>query len=112
MTWIRPQGYHATLDLRLERSDTVVFLDTPWWVCARRAFFRGIRKRPVGFQLPKGCDESALRRLREEWSLVWRICRVRRSERELELRTLPRHGDHVALCVLRSKRAARDYLSA
>ena len=50
--WIVDGNYHATLDVRLERADTVVFLDTPWWVCARRGFVRGIRKRPVGFQLP------------------------------------------------------------
>ena len=81
--WIVDGNYHATLDLRLERGDAVVFLDTRWWVCAGRAFVRGIRKRPVGFELPNGCDESALRRLHDEWSLVWRIWRVRRSEREL-----------------------------
>lgn len=105
-------NYHATLDLRLERADTVVFLDTPWWVCARRALVRGIRQRPVGFQLPDGCEESVWRRLSEEWSLVRRIWRVRRSERDLELGILSRHGNHVALYVLRSKRAARDFLSA
>ncbi len=110
--WIADGNYHATLDLRVERADTVVFLDTPWWVCARRAIVRGIRKRPVGFQLPNGCDESALRRLRDEWSLVWRIWRVRRSERELELRIVSRQGEHVALYVLTSKRATLDFLSA
>jgi adenylate kinase family enzyme len=110
--WIADGNYHATLDLRLQRADTVVFLDTPWWVCARRAFVRGIRKRPAGFQLPAGCDESAWRRLRDEWSLVWRIWRVRRSEREVEFRTLSQHGNHVALHVLRSKRAVRDFLRA
>ena len=109
--WIADGNYHATLDYRLERADTVVFLDTPWWVCARRAFVRGIRKRPVGFQLPNGCDESALRRLREEWLLVVRICRVRRSERDRELGIVSRHGKHVALYVLRSNRAAADFLS-
>ncbi len=109
--WIVDGNYQATLDLRLERANTIVFLDTPWWVCAGRAFVRGIRKRPVDFQLPDGCGESAYRRLREEWSLVWRIWRAHRSERELELRTLSRHDD-VALYVLRSKRAARDFLSA
>jgi hypothetical protein len=89
-----------------------VFLDTPWWVCAQRAFVRGIRKRPVGFQLPKGCDESSLRRLREEWLLVGRICRVRRSERERELGIVSRHGDQVALWMVRSKHAADDLTSA
>ncbi|HMD46441.1 MAG TPA: hypothetical protein VKG43_09785 [Acidimicrobiales bacterium] len=110
--WIVDGNYHATLDLRLGRADTAVFLDTPWWICARRAFVRGIRKRPVGFQLPNGCDESAWRRLREEWSLVWRIWRRRRSERDLELGLLAQHENHVALYVLPSKRETRDFLGA
>ncbi|MGO8827127.1 MAG: hypothetical protein ACLQU9_18070 [Acidimicrobiales bacterium] len=110
--WILDGNYHATLDLRLDRADTAVFLDTRWWVCAWRALVRGVRKRPVGFQLPNGCDESALRRLREEWSLVWRIWRDHRSERKVELEILSRHANHVALYVLCSKRATRDFLSA
>ena len=109
--WILDGNYHATLDLRLERADTAVFLDTPWWVCAWRALGRGVRKRPVGFQLPNGCYESALRRLQEEWSLAWRILRNHRSERELELGILSRHVNHVALYFVRSKRAAGDFLS-
>lgn len=110
--WIADGNYYATLADRLERADTVVFLDTPWWVCAWRAFVRGVRKRPVGFQLPNGCQETAWRRLREEWVLAGDICRVRRSERERELSIVSQHGDHVTLYVLRSKRAARGLLSA
>ena len=52
-SWIVDGNYHATLDLRLERAETVVFLDTPWWICAGRAFVRGIRKRPVGWRCPR-----------------------------------------------------------
>ncbi len=39
--WIADGNHHETLDLRLERADTVVVLDTRWWVCAGRAFVRG-----------------------------------------------------------------------
>jgi adenylate kinase family enzyme len=110
--WIADGNYHATLDLRLERADTAVFLDTPWWICAWRALVRGVRTRPVGFELPEGCDESRWRRLRDEWCLAWRVWRVRRSERETELRVLSQHGGHVGVYVLRSKRAVRQFLDA
>ena len=108
--WITDGNYHATLDLRLERADTVVFLDMPWWTCARRALVRGVRTRPAGFELPEGCGESRLRRLRDEWSLAWRIWQVRRSERETELKILSQHGKHAAMYVLQSKRAVREFL--
>lgn len=110
--WIADGNYHATLALRLERADTVVFLDTPWWRCAWRALVRGIRSRPVGFELPEGCDESRWRRLRDEWSLAYRIWRVRRSDAERELRIISKHGRHVTLHLLRSKRQVRRFLDA
>jgi len=50
--------------------------------------------------------------LREEWWLVWRIWRGRRSERERELGILARHGKHVALYMLRSKREVSEFLTA
>ncbi len=109
--WIADGNYQSSLALRLERADTVVFLDTPWWICVWRAFRRGIRTRPAGFELPKGCDESRWRRLRDEWGLMWRIWRVRRSDRERELEIVSEHGQHVVLYVLRSKRTVRQFLA-
>ena len=52
-----------------------------------------------GFELPVGCDESAWRRLREEWRLVWRIWRDRSSEREREFGILSQSGKQVPLHV-------------
>src|SRR4051812_9961529 len=68
--WIAEGNYHETLDLRLQRADTVVVLETPWWQCAGRALLRGFR---MPSELPKGCDYSAWRRLRDEWRLAIRI---------------------------------------
>jgi adenylate kinase family enzyme len=109
--WIADGNYHATLDLRLQHADTVVFLDTPWWVCARRAFIRGIR-RPAGTQMPDGCEDSTWRRLRDEWWLMWRVWRVRKSDREVELAIIAAHPHQVPLHIVRSKRAARELLNA
>lgn len=100
--WIADGNYHETLDLRLARADTVVYLDTPWWLCAARAFMRGLR-RPANSQLPNGCETTTWRQLRDEWWLVWRVWLGRRSERERELVIVAQHGSHAALHVLRSK---------
>jgi len=108
--WIADGNYHETLDLRLERADTVVVLDTPWWVCAGRAFVRGVR-RPAGIEMPEGSDDSVMRRLRDEWRLVGLIWWHRNDEPERERAIISAHGRHVALHVLRSKRAARAFLS-
>src|SRR3954452_22317387 len=40
--WIADGNYYETLDLPLERRETVVFLDTQWSICAFRAFVRGL----------------------------------------------------------------------
>ncbi len=105
--WIADGNYHETLDLRLGRADTVVFLDMPWWLCAGRALLRGFR---MPGELPEGCDYSARQRLRDEWSLAVRIWRRRRSEPEREHEIISQRGQHVTLYVLRSRRAVKEFL--
>lgn len=108
--WIIDGNYNETLALRLNRAETVVFLDTPWWKCASRAFARGLRK-PVG-EMPKGCEHSVSRRLRDEWGGAWRICCSRRSEPESARSEILRHGSHTTVHVLRSQREATAFLDA
>jgi hypothetical protein len=54
--WIADGNYTETLDLRLERADTVVVLATPWWRCAGRALLRGCRMPDT---LPEECEYLA-----------------------------------------------------
>jgi hypothetical protein len=107
--WIADGNDLPTLDLRLERAEDVVLLDTPWWICACRAFLRGLR-RPAAWRPPEGCEDSAIRRLRDEWGLVLAICCSRGREAE-RARVLASQADQgVALHVLSSKRVADEFL--
>jgi adenylate kinase family enzyme len=105
--WIADGNYHETLDLRLERADTVVVLDMPWLRCSGRALLRGFR---MPAELPEGCEYPRWMRLRDEWRLALRIWKVRRSEPERERAVIAEHGQHSARYVLRSKRAVSDFL--
>lgn len=107
--WIADGNDHETLHLRLERADTVVVLATPWWVCAGRAFVRGLRT-PAATKMPEGCDDSVIRRLRDEWGLIGVIWRNRRREPERERAIIAEHGQHATLHVLRTKQAVRAFL--
>jgi len=107
-SWIADGNYHETLDLRLERADTIVVLDMPWPLCAVRALGRGLRD--SGGEMPQGCEDSAWRRLRDEWQIAGRTCRKRGTEPALEREIIARHGQHADLHVLRSKREANEFL--
>jgi adenylate kinase family enzyme len=108
--WIIDGNYNETIALRLERADTVILLNTPWWLCASRAFVRGIRK-PVG-EMPEGCEDSIQRRLRDEWGSIGRIWRNRRSEPSFARSEILQHGSDLTVHVFRTRRKARAFLDS
>jgi adenylate kinase family enzyme len=104
--WIADGNYHETLDLRLERADTLVVFDMPWWLRSGRALARRLRMRS---ELPRGCDYSHWARLRDEWRLAGRVRRKRHSEPAREREAITHHGRDVAVHVLSSRGAASDF---
>jgi hypothetical protein len=96
-------------DLLCQRADTLVVLDTPWWLCAWRAFRRGLR-RPGDTRLPDGCDESIVQRIGDEWGIVWRNWRGRKSIRERELSLASQCQTLMRVHVLSSKSEAAEFI--
>ncbi|MEL6618512.1 MAG: AAA family ATPase [Pseudomonadota bacterium] len=68
--WIFEGGHSATWPQRLERADTLIWLDMPLVLRAKRVLWRTIRyfgrTRP---DLPDGCPEQVSL---EFWSWIWR----------------------------------------
>ena len=62
-SWIIDGNYRSTIDSRLERADTIVFLDLPKWQCLWRVFKR-IFNRNQPFDRPEGAKEKI------DWALV------------------------------------------
>lgn len=98
-------------DLLVARADTLVILSTPWWICSWRAFKRGLR-RPPGIQLPDGCDDSFSQRLGDEWGIVWRNWRKRKSVRAEELSLEAQCRERLAVFVLGSKQDVADFMAS
>jgi hypothetical protein len=107
-----------SLALAAKTGLPVIHLDLhfwkPGWVAPSETEWREKQSGVLGFrmpdELPEGCDYSAWSRLRDEWLLALRIGRKRSSDPEREHAIISEQGQHVALHVLRSKRAVRELL--
>lgn len=56
--WIMDGNYGGSLATRLNRADTVVWLDLPWWKCVARLVRRSLRNRGRGrSDMAEGCVE-------------------------------------------------------
>jgi adenylate kinase family enzyme len=90
--WIMDGNYSGTLDIRLARADTAIWLDYPRHVCLRRALWRAAathgRVRP---DMAEGCPERFdLEFLRYVWNFNARY-------RPRLVAALENHGAHVRL---------------
>lgn len=104
-TWIIDGNYGATLDIRLQAADTVIFLDFPrrlclWRVLKRLVQYRG-RSRP---DMAPGCPEKIDREFLR-WIWRWPV-----DERPLVMARLSQ-APNVTQITLKTPRQVRDFLA-
>jgi adenylate kinase family enzyme len=104
--WIIDGNYGGTIDLRLDRADTLVFLDLPRRVTVPRVLFRWAGNRGRAVQAP-GCPERA-----DAAFLRW-VWAYPTNGRVRLLDAIHAHGCRdLDIVILRSRRAVRRWLAA
>ena len=105
--WILDGNYSRTLPWRLERCDTVVFLDYPRFVCLlgvlRRVIVHYGRTRP---DMGGNCPE------RLDWEFLKYVWGFPKTHRPALLAKLEERGRDKRVVVLRSRRQAARFLRA
>ncbi len=105
--WVADGNYHGKLGTSvLERADTVVFLDLPYWTALRRVLWRTLWRSLTRRELWNGNRET-FRNAFSRQSIVWWVIRQHGSYRE---KWPPRfepltHLNVVRLCSAREVRA-------
>lgn len=105
--WIIDGNYGLSVDARMNRADTVIFLDLPRRIYMTRVITRTLyyygTTRP---DLAPGCPE------RFDWEfLVW-VWNYHRQSRPRLIDALERHAGKFMLHVLRSPKEVREFLAS
>ena len=102
--WIMDGNYARTLPMRLEKCDTVIYLDFPGWLCVL-----GVLKRvlttygTVRPDMPEGCPE------RFDWAFLKWVWNFNRENREKMYRLL-NETEGVETVALKNRRAVKRFL--
>ncbi|MEM6380400.1 MAG: DNA topology modulation protein [Bacteroidota bacterium] len=103
--WIMDGNYGGSMDVRMARADTVIFLNYPTWLCLfrvlkRLAIYQG-RSRP---DTPEGCPE------RLNWPFIWYILGYNKSRRPKILAKLAALPSDKKVLMMQNDRQVRQFL--
>lgn len=104
-SWIIDGNYGGTLETRIQRCDTIVFLDLPRLVCLWRVVKRRLlnrnRTRP---DMAEGCNEKL------DWEFITWIWNYSRRSRPEVMKLLREHAETKQIVWLRSRAEVRRFL--
>ena len=105
-SWILDGNYTGTMDLRLARADTIIFLDRSRWLCLYRILRRTFRHYGrTRADMAAGCPE------RLNWPFLRYVYHYNQRQRPQILRKLAQVRGDQKVFILRSNRAINSLLS-
>ena len=104
-SWIIDGNYGGTLEVRIQRCDTIIFLDLPRVLCVWRILKRNLRYRRGGRpDMAEGCVEKV-----DPKFVAW-VWNYSRRSRPRVLQLIREHADGKRIVWLRSKADVRKFL--
>ncbi len=104
--WIIDGNYSGTLDIRLKRADTLIFLDYSTFTCLKGAIKRIIKhKGTVRPDMGEGCVE------RFDLSFIMWIIGFRGKPRRRLMKLIKEYGSEVNVVILKNRKSANDFLA-
>lgn len=104
-SWIIDGNYGSSIDMRMEKADTVIMLDYPTWKCLWRVIKRLItyygQNRP---DMPEGCNE------RFDWAFMMYVYHFRRKKRPANMDRLARLRSDQQAYIFKTDQEATAFL--
>ena len=103
-SWIIDGNYSRTMDARLQKCDTIIYLDYSRWLCLlgflQRLLTRKGKARP---DLPEGCREKL------EWDFLKYIWNFNKNNRVMNYTHIAK-AKHAKAVVLKNRKETRRFL--
>ncbi len=104
-SWIMDGNYGGTMDIRLEKADTIIFMDRSRWLCLYRILKRLVqywgRTRP---DMTEGCEE------RVSWAFVKYVFHYNDTRRPGVLKKLERFKKDKQVFILQNNRQIQSFI--
>ena len=105
--WIIDGNYGGTMDIRISRADTIIWLDMPRWKCLYRVIKRALGSdEKVRSDMAEGC------RKRLDWSFIQYVSRFHRVQRPEMREKIKEVGEKKTVYHLTSQREMDNFLAS
>ena len=104
-SWIMDGNYGGTMDIRIERADTIIFLNLPTFTCLSRVFLRTWKNLgKVREDMTEGCKEHF------DWEFFHYLLMYKRTREKGILAKLERVAKKKQVFVFKDDREVNDFL--